>query len=245
MRRARRRHASWILGLFTLGACARGISPSLDEQGPLGASLDAASGDGSGNSGADAATQGGAQGTTGGSDPANTGGLEGGASTASNAGTNGLDDAGASANGTTGNGGTNGASTGSIKEPSPCSARACESDKTGDARTCDSVITIGRKEALAKTFAFTGDTTSAGNTQDLASSVGCEDSNADQFFRVYLHTADSLRVDLTVNSASFNAVIKLYSAAQCASPTLNAVECTDNEVDGDDEWLSKLITNEG
>jgi len=123
--------------------------------------------------------------------------------------------------------------------PDPC-AEICNDDRSPDARSCASVVTVGRKSALRDDFVYNGDTRNAGDKQDL-DFINCADGNADNFFRIYLYTDDTITVRLA--TAEYDPVIKLVTGPSCE--VVESAACVDVGLDGDNEVLNVLIPSDG
>jgi cysteine-rich repeat protein len=127
-----------------------------------------------------------------------------------------------------------------------CAAQGCQSNLAPNAKTCSNAREIGRVPASG-TAHLTGDTTNAGNNDDLSSGgAACYDAKYDMFYRIYLMAGDQINVTLDPLDADFDAMMKLYSGTDCAANgSGDLIGCYQSAYDGGTESLAFTAVTEG
>ncbi len=155
-------------------------------------------------------------------------------------GTGGTDDSGASGDpGTKSDAGPVPVPDASVTPVDPC-VELCRDDRSKDAKSCASPVTIGRKSALTDSFVYNGDTRGAGDKQDL-NFIDCSDENADNFFRVFLYKDDVITIRLS--ATEYDPVVTLVTGPSCE--VVESAACADDGLAGDNEVLKVLAPNDG
>lgn len=96
----------------------------------------------------------------------------------------------------------------------------CITDSSPSGKKCSKAKIIGRKNA-AMGYLYQGDTTHAGNNDDLPSGLfepsDCWDANNDNAFRIFLLKGDRITVRMVPNAPKFDGMLKLYTGTACAA----------------------------
>ncbi len=130
-----------------------------------------------------------------------------------------------------------------------CAPQGCVTDNGPDAEDCGSAKIIGRTDALAG-YTYNGDTTGAGDDDNLPSGLGtdCYDAKYDNFFRIYLLSGERMDVTLDPIDYDFDAMLKLYTGTDCdggSNGYSDLVDCYQSAYDGGTESFSYTATQDG
>jgi hypothetical protein len=89
-----------------------------------------------------------------------------------------------------------------------------------------------------------GDTTNAGNDDDLPSAMfgdsSCWDAQTDVFYRVFLVAGDTLRVTLSPRTPSFDSMLMVYAGTSCAAGGDDPIACFNDGSDGKTDSIPGL-----